>query len=87
MSKVDEITNKLEAITNFIEQAQIKLQQGEVIDLTHLDGEVAQLCNDTLQLPPADAQRIQPIMGNMISKLEELGTALQDFQTNLKNTK
>jgi hypothetical protein len=85
MSKTNEIINKLETLTNFIEEAQIKLQQGEIINLSHLDGEVAELCNEILQLPPQDATQVQPIMGNMISKLEELGLALKDFQSNLKN--
>ena len=85
MSKATEIINKLEALTLFIEEAQLKLQQGEVISLSHLDGEVAQLCNGALGLPPQEAVQVQPIMGDMISKLETLSLSLQDFQNNLKN--
>lgn len=84
MSNADQITSKLENLTHFIEDAKTKLQGGEVVHLSHLDGEVEQLCQQTLKLPPAEAMRVQPIMGNMISKLEELGLALKDFQTSLK---
>lgn len=84
MSKANDITQKLNALTQFIEDAQQKLQKGEVVNLSHLDAEVAQLCDDTLQLPPKEAVKVQPIMGNMIAKLETLGLALQDFQTALK---
>ncbi len=84
MSKANDIKQKLEQIILFIEEAQKKLQEGEVINLSHLDGEVEALCQQTLQLPPSDAIEVQPIMGNMITKLEELGVALKDFQSNLK---
>ncbi|HPD82386.1 MAG: hypothetical protein R3D88_02295 [Alphaproteobacteria bacterium] len=85
MSKADAIVTKLEDLTRFIEEAQDKLREGEVLNLSHLDEEVARLCEETLTLPPQDAARVQPIMGTMISKLEELGMALKDFQTNLQN--
>ena len=85
MSKADEIMTKLQDLTHFIEDAQNKLRDGEVLNLSHLDAEVAQLCEETLTLPPQDALKIQPIMGTIISKLEELGVALKDFQTNLQN--
>lgn len=86
MSKSDEIIKKLNDITAFIEGAQQKLSEGEVINLTHLDGEVETLCQETLTLAPQEAAQVQPVMGNMISKLEELGLALKDFQSNLKNS-
>lgn len=85
MGKPDQIVTKLEELTRYIENAQVKLQEGEVINLSHLDGEVAQLCEETLQLLPEEATRVQPVMSNMISRLEELGLALKDFQSNLKN--
>lgn len=84
MSKADNISQKLNALTQFIEEAQEKLQKGEVVNLTHLDAEVAQLCDETLKLPPKEAVKVQPIMGNMITKLETLGLALKDFQTSMK---
>ena len=85
MSSAEQIKQQLEEITSFIEEAQKKLQEGEVINLSHLDHDVEKLCQATLQLPPNDAVTVQPIMGSMISKLEELGLALKDFQTNLKD--
>lgn len=84
MSKSEDIISKLKALTQFIEGAQAKLQNGEVIDLSHLDAEVAQLCEETLKLPPEEAVKVQPVMGDMISKLETLSLALQDFQKSLK---
>jgi hypothetical protein len=85
MSKSEEIIAKLNGLTQFIEEALTKLQNGEVVDLSHLDAKVAQLCEETLKLPPEEAVKVQPVMGDMISKLETLGLALQDFQKSLKD--
>ena len=85
MTKADEIVNRLKELTTFIEDAQERLKKGEILNLSHLDGDVAELCEQTLQLSPVDAGRVQPIMGSMITKLEELGLALKDFQSHLKN--
>ena len=84
MSDADQISQRLQKLASFIEESQAKLQQGEVVNLSHLDDEVGELCDQALKLKPEDAVKIQPIMADMISKLEELGVALQDFQANMK---
>lgn len=84
MSKADDIAQRLQELTEFIVNAQAQLKNGEVVNLSHLDDEVGQLCDETLKLKPEEAVRVQPIMADMISKLEELGLALKDFQSNLK---
>lgn len=85
MSDANKIAARLQELTSFIEDARNKLSNGEIIKIAHLDGEIAQICNQTLSLPPKEAVQVQPIMANMISRLEELGLALKDFQNNLKS--
>ena len=85
MNSAEEISNKLKGLISFIENAQEELKGGKVVDLSHLDGEVARICEDTLRLKPEEANNVQPIMAEMISKLETLGIALQEFQKNLKD--
>ncbi len=85
MSKSEDIITKLSELTQFIENALDRLQNEDVVDLSHLDGEVAGLCEETLTLPPEEAVKVQPVMGEMITKLERLGMALQDFQNSLKD--
>lgn len=85
MSNTQQIAARLNELTDFIEEAQAKLNDGEVVNMTHLDDEVSALCDQTLALPPQEAAQIQPIMGEMISKLETLGIALKEFQANLKS--
>lgn len=78
------IIDKLNAMNGFIDEAESALEKGNIINLSHLDDEVAQLCAQTLSLPPEQAKSVQPIMANMIGKLEALALSLQSFQAQLK---
>ena len=49
MSNPDQISQRMNELSNFIERAQQQLSDGQVVDLTHLDDEVAKLCDLTLK--------------------------------------
>ena len=85
MSEKDDIQNRMLEISAFIDDANGHITKGEMVDLTGLDDEVASLCDRTVALPPQDAVTIQPLMAEMISKLEVLSQSLQDFQNKLKD--
>lgn len=85
MNNAEQISARLQELTSTIEQAQQKLGQGEFVDLSHLDHEVGQLCDQVIRLKAEEAAKVQPVMGTMISKLEEFGMALKAFQNNLKS--
>ncbi len=84
MTNATTIKNKLGELTDFITEATTRLEDGEVINLSHLDDEVDTICNAAMSLPPAEAAKVQEPMSVMISKLEQLGLALKDFQSHLK---
>lgn len=84
MNNVDHIIKRLNELNLFIDKAQEKLHKGEIINLSHLDQEVGALCEQTLRLKPVDAVKAQPIMAEMISKLENLSISLKEFQDGLK---
>ena len=86
MTNPDQITARMNELSAFIERAQEQLQQGEIVDLTHLDSEVAKLCDLTLRMKAADAMKVQPTMADMIAKLENLGQDLKNFQNQFKPT-
>jgi len=83
--KTDDIITRLNALSAIIDEAQEKLQNQQVVNLSHLDAEVEQVCQKALSLPPPEAQKVQPAMAQMIEKLEILGQSLKDFQTTLQN--
>lgn len=84
MRNKDQIISELSRLSGFINEAQEKLAEGAILNLSHLDDEVETICQEIVRLPSADAQAVQPMMADMIGKLEMLGIALQEFQKNLK---
>ena len=86
MANPDQIIKRMNDVTHFIKGAQEKLKTGEVVNLSHLDSEVAQLCDQTLNMVKADAMKIQPAMAEMITQLETLGLQLKDFQNSFQPT-
>jgi hypothetical protein len=85
MTNADRINEKLSGLTAQIDEARARLDKGEVVNLSYLDEEVEQLCQQALSLPPHETAKIQEPMADMISRLEQLSVALKDFQTTLKN--
>lgn len=82
MSNREQIETRMRDLTNFIAQAADRVRAGEMVTLTHLDDEVASLCDQSIALPPHDALQVQPVMAEMIGTLEELARALKEYQDN-----
>ena len=83
----DQIVKRLENIVTTINQAQDNVAAGIVQDLSFMDKEVAQVCEDIVKLPPEDAAQVQPIMADMISRLEGLAQSLQSFKEQFEQGK
>ena len=82
---VEAIKTRMIELTDFIQQADDTINGGQMVDLQGLDDEVASLCDRALALPPQEATQIQPLMADMITRLEALGASLQRFQDNLRS--
>ena len=80
MSEAEDIKNRMEQLTQFIIEVNEKIKGGDMVDLTGLDDEVASLCDRSVALPPQLAIQMQPLMSEMIAKLEDLSVTLEDFQ-------
>lgn len=83
MSEAQNIIQRMNELTQFVSQSNDIIKGGQMVDLTGLDDEVASLCDRTVALHPQEAMQVQPVMAELISKLEELGRTLQQFQNNL----
>lgn len=87
MSDKEDIKSRMQELSAFIDEANTQVSGGQMVDLQGLDDEVASLCERTLALPPQDAVEVQPLMADMITKLEDLGRSLQIFQDKLEQQK
>ena len=84
MNNVEKVLNRLSDLNALIGEAQRDLGQGKVTNLSHLDKEVSQVCEQALALPAEDAKKTQAPMADMIGNLETLALSLQNFQTEMK---
>lgn len=80
----DQIIQRLTQMTEAIDEAQNNVAAGIIKDLTHMDNEMAQVCDDIVKLPPEEAAQVQPVMADMISRLEALAQSLQSFKSQMK---
>lgn len=81
----DQLRKKMEDINEFIMDAQMKIQGGEMVNLTSMDKDVATICTRAVALPPAQARDLQPLMAEMIGNLERLSSILKDYKDTLKS--
>lgn len=79
-----EIAAKMRALSLFILDAESRVRQGQMVDISGIDKDINVICAKATSLPPAQALEIQPLMAELIGHLERLGMALKDFKENLK---
>jgi hypothetical protein len=75
------IRQKMEEISSFIREAEDSARTGTIIDITRLEGEIAQLCEGIAKLPKAQSLEIHPLMADMIGALERLELVLKDYKS------
>lgn len=79
----DQLRRKMEEINDFVQDAETRVRNGEMVDLSGMDRDVAAVCTKAVALPSEQARDIQPLMAEMIGNLERLSTALKDFKDNI----
>jgi hypothetical protein len=76
--------DRLKAEIDKLEQAQTKLEQGEIVDFEEIKERVAVLCDDITNNPPSeDVQEFEETlnkMGDLIAILDSLTAQLKDIQ-------
>lgn len=80
MSELEDIQSRMQDICTFIADSTAKIEAGELVSFSGLDGDVAVLCERAASLPPEDVEQIQPLMTDMITSLETLAAALKKYQ-------
>ncbi|GJL84387.1 MAG: hypothetical protein DHS20C02_01620 [Micavibrio sp.] len=72
-------------LTTFVEDALTKVKSNEMPDLSNLDERVSGLCSDIEAADDETTARVQPMMAEMIGKLDELALALSEYQQKLQS--
>jgi hypothetical protein len=79
----EQLRTKMEQLNDFVLDAAARVSEGEMVDLSGMDRDVAAVCTKAVSLPPDQARDIQPLMAEMIGNLERLSTALKDYKDNI----
>jgi hypothetical protein len=80
-----EISNKMRSLSDFILDAETKVREGKIVDMSGIDRDVNVICSKAMALPADKSLEIQPLMAELIGHLERLGMALKDYKDNLKS--
>ncbi len=78
--------DRFHELISFVEEALHKVQEDEMPDLSDLDGRVSNLCRDVESAGQEAAESVQPLMADMITKLDELAMVLTEYQQKAQET-
>ncbi len=76
----DELKRRFEDLITYIDKANEDISNGQARKLSALDKTVTALCRDMEDAEKSVANDMQPIMAELISKLDELERNLTEFQ-------
>ncbi len=76
----DDLKRRFEDLIEYINKANEDVLNNRIRKLADLDQTVTTLCHDVEAAEPVVAKDIQPLMAEMISKLDELAQNLTEFQ-------
>lgn len=90
MSEKSEEAKKFEEqfrdLISYIEESTEEINSGKMADLTNMDHKVAALCESVENADTEVARSTQPLMAEMIAKLDQLAQALNDYQQKAQGT-
>ena len=81
------LKQQLDDIRTVIGEAQSKIENNEVVDLSGLNLKTQDICRDVLALPPAQAKEFKGAMLDMIATLNTLELSLKNFQGEMTKLK
>lgn len=80
MSNVDNLKERFETLIAFIVDSKTQVETDTIPELSDLDATVKALCTDVKKAEMETAQALQPVMGDMITHLDDLAEALRAYR-------
>lgn len=71
-------------LIDFVEKAIEQVKGGAMPDLSDLDGKVSKLCVAVENADKDIGEAVQPLMSEMIAKLDQLAQELNDYQEKIQ---
>ncbi len=76
-----DLQEQIENMILLVEGADRKVREGVIVDMNSLESDVAALCARVTQSDPVLARAVQPLMADLITRLDQLVVSLDDFKT------
>ena len=74
-----EIQTRIEQVTNYIQDCERRISQGEVVNLLGLDESVEEVCEAVTALPPKDGKLLQEKLAGLVEALDQLAIVIHEF--------
>lgn len=68
----EDLRRRLETMTAYVRECDVRAARGETVDMSKLDREVADFCRDLARADPESGMMLTPLMAEMVGALEEL---------------
>jgi hypothetical protein len=81
---MSDFRTELDDMTALVIQAERKVHEGIITNVGSLESDVATLCTRITQGNPVEARELQPAMADLITHLDALAAALNDFKAQHK---
>ncbi|MBX2835061.1 MAG: hypothetical protein KTR28_08845 [Micavibrio sp.] len=80
-----DLERHIEHLISCVDEAHIALKNNTVVDLGTLENDVNAVCDLVSHLPPERARALQPLMADLIARLDVLAEDLQNFKARYKD--
>lgn len=81
--QVQEFHQRFDAIIHFLDNLSQLTESGELVPMGKLDHEIDALCKEVKNSAPEIAREMQPVMAQMIAKLDSLVDELSAYKQSL----
>lgn len=75
-----QIGQRLKAVIDYVQDCERRVALGEVMELEGLDQNIVEICDAIAALGGPEAEALEPQMGILIEKLEELAQSMKEQQ-------
>ncbi len=81
------LEQKLQQQIDLIEQAITKIRQNEMLDISFMDKEVADICQKIIQSEDEAVKMLEPKVIEMITRLDDFAVELKEYQERVQPDK
>lgn len=80
----DALRDRMKDLQTVIQDAEMSVRGGKMVDMAGLDRTVAMICNQAVSLPTEQARSLQEPMALLIGDLDNLARAIKEYRDDIR---